>query len=151
MFIYYMNRSVVGEGAYGCVHKPSLQCINPPKPNFDYKDYVSKIMKTKNARIELNEFVVMQELDPNDEYHLGKPEICKPILNENVKKDIEKCKNIKYWMISYNSNANPKKDKFIEMIQKYKKNIDIKEISLSNNNGGMGLRKDSKEYLFICY
>jgi adenine-specific DNA methylase len=63
----------------------------------------------------------------------------------------EKCKNIKYWMISYNSNANPKKDKFIEMIQKYKKNIDIKEISLSNNNGGMGLRKDSKEYLFICY
>jgi hypothetical protein len=54
-------------------------------------------------------------------------------------------------MISYNSNANPKKDKFIEMIQKYKKNIDIKEISLSNNNGGMGLRKDSKEYLFICY
>lgn len=63
----------------------------------------------------------------------------------------EKCKHIKYWMISYNSNANPKKDKFIEMIQKYKKNIDIKEISLTNNNGGMGLRKDSKEYLFICY
>lgn len=63
----------------------------------------------------------------------------------------EKCKNIKYWMISYNSNANPKKDKFIEMIKKYKKNIDIKEVSLSNNNGGMGLRKDSKEYLFICY
>ena len=63
----------------------------------------------------------------------------------------EKFKNIKYWMISYNSNANPKKDKFVEMIQKYKQNIDIKEISLSNNNGGMGLRKDSKEYLFICY
>ena len=63
----------------------------------------------------------------------------------------EKCKNIKYWMISYNSNANPKKDKFIEMIHKYKKNIDIKEICLYNNNGGMGLRKDSKEYLFICH
>ena len=54
-------------------------------------------------------------------------------------------------MISYNSNANPKKDKFIEMIQKYKNNIDIKEISLSSNNGGMGLRKGSNEYLFICY
>ena len=63
----------------------------------------------------------------------------------------EKCKNIKYWMISYNSNANPNKEKFIEMIQKYKKNIDIKEINVTNNNGGMGLRKDSKEYLFICY
>ncbi len=63
----------------------------------------------------------------------------------------EKCKHIKYWMISYNSNATPSKDKFVEMIQKYKKNIDIKEINLSNNNGGMGLRKGSKEYLFICY
>jgi serine/threonine protein kinase len=98
-----MKRLVLGEGAYGCVHKPSLQCINPPKPNFDYKDYVSKIMKTKNAITELNEFVVIQKLDPNDEYHLGKPEICKPILNENVKKDIEKCKNVEVKDI----NANP--------------------------------------------
>lgn len=63
----------------------------------------------------------------------------------------EKFKNIKYWMISYNSNANPKKEKFIEMIHKYKNNIDIKEITLKNNNGGMGLRKNSNEYLFICY
>ena len=62
----------------------------------------------------------------------------------------EKIKNIKYWMISYNSNATPKKEIFIEMIYKYKKNIDIKEIVLKNNNGGMGLRKNSKEYLFIC-
>lgn len=63
----------------------------------------------------------------------------------------DKFKNIEYWMISYNSNANPKKEKFIELIHKYKKNIDIKEINLQSNNGGMGLRKDSKEYLFICY
>jgi serine/threonine protein kinase len=90
-----MKRAVIGEGAYGCVHNPSLQCIDPPKPNFDYKNYVSKIMKTRHARTELNEFVVIQKLDPKDEYHLGVPEICKPKLNDDIKKDIAQCKNIK--------------------------------------------------------
>jgi adenine-specific DNA methylase len=63
----------------------------------------------------------------------------------------EKIKHIKYWMISYNSNATPNKEEFVKIIKKYKNNIQIQEIKLHNNNGGMGLRKDSKEYLFICY
>jgi adenine-specific DNA methylase len=68
-----------------------------------------------------------------------------------LKELFEKCKHIKYWMISYNSNATPTKEVFIEMIKIHKSNIEIKEITLSSNNGGMGLRKNSKEYLFICY
>ena len=63
----------------------------------------------------------------------------------------EKIKDIKYWMISYNSNATPNKEEFVKIINKYKNNIQIQEIKLHNNNGGMGLRKGSKEYLFICY
>lgn len=63
----------------------------------------------------------------------------------------EKIKHIKYWMISYNSNATPNKEEFVKIINKYKNNIQIQEIKLNNNNGGMGLRKGSKEYLFICY
>jgi serine/threonine protein kinase len=91
-----MTRKILGEGAYGCVHKPSIHCKTPPIPSFDYKDYVSKIMKTKNARDELAEFVVIQNIDPNDEYHLGEPILCQPDLNElNVKKEIGKCKYIK--------------------------------------------------------
>ena len=44
-----MKRIIVGEGGYGCVHKPSIHCTKPPTPGFDYKKYVSKIMKTGNA------------------------------------------------------------------------------------------------------
>lgn len=91
-----MKRIIVGEGSYGCVHKPSIHCKTPPKSGFDYNKYVSKIMKTKNAEDELDEFVVIKKIDPNDEYHLGEPILCKPNLDEaNVKDDIKKCKHIK--------------------------------------------------------
>lgn len=91
-----MKRIIVGEGAYGCVHKPSIHCKTPPSPGFDYKKYVSKIMKTKNAEQELAEFVIIGNIDPTDEYHLGQPILCKPNLDEqNVKDDIKRCKYIK--------------------------------------------------------
>lgn len=91
-----MKRLIIGEGSYGCVHKPSIHCETPPTPGFDYKKYVSKIMKTKNARNELAEFVVIKNFDSNNEYHLGEPILCKPNLDEhNVKKEIGKCKYIK--------------------------------------------------------
>ena len=90
-----MNRIIVGEGSYGCVHKPSIHCKNPPSQGFNYDKYVSKIMKTKNAEAELSEFVIMQNIDPSDEYHLGEPIICDPILSTGVKDDIKKCKHIK--------------------------------------------------------
>ena len=90
-----MKRKIVGEGSYGCVHKPSIHCKNPPTQGFNYDNYVSKIMKTKEAVAELSEFVVMQKFDPTNEYHLGKPIMCDPILSTDVKKDISKCKYIK--------------------------------------------------------
>jgi serine/threonine protein kinase len=91
-----MKRNIIGEGSYGCVHKPSIHCKTPPTPNFNYDNYVSKIMETKNAKKELNEFLVIQKIDPTDEYHLGEPILCKPNLNEpNINKDIKKCKHLK--------------------------------------------------------
>ena len=91
-----MKRIILGEGGYGCVHKPSIHCTKPPTPGFDYKKYVSKIMKTRNAEKELAEFVVIKNIDPTDEYHLGQPFLCKPKLDEpNVKTDIGRCKHIK--------------------------------------------------------
>lgn len=91
-----MKRNIIGEGAYGCVHKPSIHCKTLPNPGFDYKKYVSKIMKTKNAEQELAEFVIIKNIDPKDEYHLGQPILCKPNLDEaRVMDDIKKCKHIK--------------------------------------------------------
>jgi len=91
-----MSRIIVGEGAYGCVHKPSLHCLKEPENNFDYSKYVSKIMKNKNAENELKEFVTISKLDTKDKYHLGTPILCKPNLDEkNVRSDIKRCKHIK--------------------------------------------------------
>ena len=91
-----MNRTIIGEGAYGCVHKPSIHCKTPPSPGFNYTNYVSKIMTTKNAKKELAEFLIIKKIDPTNEYHLGFPILCHPnINNKNVTKSIDKCKYIK--------------------------------------------------------
>ena len=109
-----MKRKVVGEGSYGCVHKPSIHCKTLPRPGFNYTNYVSKIMKTKNAQNELDEFVIIKNIDPNDEYHLGSPILCKPDIDEtNVKEDIGHCKYIK----SAEVNANP--DDYRLLVLKY--------------------------------
>jgi len=90
-----MPRKILGEGGYGCVHKPSLHCDKVQAPNFDYNNYVSKLMATKYAEEELREFVTIHKYDPNDDYHLGTPILCSPQL-DNMKeiKDIKKCKHI---------------------------------------------------------
>ena len=93
-----MSRKVIGEGTYGCVHKPSLHCSKAKGigPDFNYKNYVSKIMKTKDAQTELKEFVVIGSYDLINEFHLGPPVLCQPELNDKIiNKDISKCKYIK--------------------------------------------------------
>jgi serine/threonine protein kinase len=95
------QRNVIGEGSYGCVHKPSLRCLRDlknPKKDFkiDYNNYVSKIMKTSDAEAELKEFVVIGSYDPANEYHLGTPILCQPELNDKIiDNDISKCKYVK--------------------------------------------------------
>lgn len=90
-----MKRVIVGEGSYGCVHRPGIHCTTPPKPNFKYSNYVSKIMTNKHAVKELDKFLIVNKIDPTDEYHLGEPILCQPNLNEpSIKKDIGRCKNI---------------------------------------------------------
>ena len=89
------TRKVIGEGSYGCVQDPSLHCTHIPKPNFEYNGYVSKLMKTKRAEEELAEFVKFHRYDPNDEYLLGTPIMCKPDLKEaGVMTDVEQCKKM---------------------------------------------------------
>ena len=99
-----MNRTIIGEGAYGCVHKPSIHCKTPPRKGFNYTNYVSKIMTTKNAQKELDEFVIIKNMDPTNEYHLGSPILCKPNINQSVKQSIEKCKYIKLTDLQANPN-----------------------------------------------
>ncbi len=81
---------VVGEGAFGCVHSPSLHCN--VKDKMDYTDKVSKLMDRKHALKELGEYVGIENADPHHSYYLGKPILCKPDNSEVTKMAMKKCK-----------------------------------------------------------
>ena len=82
---------------------------------------------------------------------LKKSDFTKKKLDDVFTKLFEKSKNIKYWLISYNSKSTPNKEEMTKLIKKYKNNVIFNEYKLKNNNGGMGLKKGSNEYLILCY
>jgi serine/threonine protein kinase len=82
--------TVIGEGTYGCVHKPTLKC---KRGKHNYTRKVSKIMKTQNAKEEMEEYRNISSIDKKREYYLGKPELCEPRSDVPTKKAIAKCEN----------------------------------------------------------
>jgi len=79
----------VAEGAYGCIHRPSLHCEPNVKKN--YRGKVSKLMKTSDAEKELKEYVLIDRADPNHNFYLGKPESCKLGIVPENRNPIQKC------------------------------------------------------------
>ena len=65
---------VIGEGSYGCVHKPSLKCAK--KKNI-YTKKISKLMEEKDAKREMKEYNIIKKFDKTKKYHLGVPTKCK--------------------------------------------------------------------------
>ena len=62
----------------------------------------------------------------------------------------ENSTHIPYWLISYNSKSYPEKKQMIDMIKQHRK-VNVYEYEYTNNYGGKGSRKGTKEYLFYCY
>lgn len=83
---------VIGEGAYGCVHKPSLICKNK---NISYKNKISKIMLSKEAIKELKEYAIISRIDKRNEFYLGMPTTCRVKNTTQAIKAVDKCKHIK--------------------------------------------------------
>ena len=81
---------VIGQGSYGCVHKPSLKCKDS-KIISNYNDKISKIMKDEHAQTEMQEYVGINKIDPDNKYHL-KPEKCDPDYSYEMKESVMKCK-----------------------------------------------------------
>jgi serine/threonine protein kinase len=80
---------VIGEGSYGCVHKPSLTCKN--KPKLSYKNKVSKVLLKSAAKDELQEYKNLKNADKKNDFYVGKPLSCE-IENIPVNIDaIKKC------------------------------------------------------------
>jgi serine/threonine protein kinase len=77
-----MNPIVIGEGTYGCVHKPSLKCV---ENGMDYDNKISKLIHSRDAIKELKEYLVIQDADPSEEFFLGIPNRCNPAqLKRNI-------------------------------------------------------------------
>jgi serine/threonine protein kinase len=81
---------IIGEGKYGCVHKPSLKCKKTRK-TINYKNKISKIMKKSEAEIEMKEYNIMEQIDRAHEYYLGAPLQCSPEKTEAAKKSVKRC------------------------------------------------------------
>ena len=84
---------VVGEGAYGCIHKPSLHCKTGSKKIKSYSGKVSKILTAKHADKELAEYDIIANIDKNNAYYLGKPVECAPEKSDYNETAIAKCKH----------------------------------------------------------
>ena len=84
---------VLGEGTYGCVHKPSLKCKD--RPDISYEGNISKIMDQRNALEELKEYDVIGKVDKNKQYYMGKPEVCSPMVDTETLSEIDKCNWVK--------------------------------------------------------
>ena len=65
--------AVIGKGAYGCVHKPSLRCKTK---KVNYRNKISKIMLKKYADSELKEYKTIQKVDKKQYLYLGEPLKC---------------------------------------------------------------------------
>jgi serine/threonine protein kinase len=98
------KRKVIGEGSYGCVHKPSLNCNTIPEPKFNYDNYVSKLMLNENAKKELKEFLIIDKIDNKNKFHLGNPILCNPKIDKDFKKDIKECSIIDSKKVIENTN-----------------------------------------------
>jgi len=83
---------VIGEGGFGCIHKPSLICNNNKK--IIYKNKVSKLLLTEHAISELNEYMLISQTDKKGEYFLGVPELCVIKTTKTAMKSVQKCKRL---------------------------------------------------------
>lgn len=83
-----MASNVIGEGTYGCVHKPPMKCLNKTRRN---KDNVSKLMTELNAKKEMKEFKLIGLADKDKNVYLGKPSTCKADRVLSNLQSISKC------------------------------------------------------------
>ena len=76
--------NIIGQGTYGCVHRPSLTCSK--KPKVSYHNKTSKLLSKRDATKELKEYKNVSSADPRDEFYLGKPIKCPPdtLVHSNV-------------------------------------------------------------------
>ena len=87
-----LNFNIIGEGSYGCVHKPSLHCSKDTENNIDYTGKISKILLKKDANDEMKSHAQIAIADQEMRHFLGIPELCEPADTEENKSAFKNCK-----------------------------------------------------------
>jgi serine/threonine protein kinase len=68
----------IGEGTYGCIYKPSLECSEKAYNILDYDNLVGKYGALDSNKDELKSTELIEKIDPKNEFHLPTPILCKP-------------------------------------------------------------------------
>jgi len=84
-----MGPAVIGQGSYGCVHKPSLKCKD--ETGITYVNKVSKILSKPDAKKEIAEYSKVSRADKKNQFYLGKPEDCEVDESQFNVNAIRKC------------------------------------------------------------
>ena len=79
---------ILGEGSYGCIHKPSLKCDNK---KINYTNKVSKFMGKIKANEEMKEYKTINKVDKNQDFYTGNPIKCKLERTPMVYTAVKKC------------------------------------------------------------
>ena len=79
--------TVIGEGSYGCVTKPSLKCDTPQ----DYRGRVSKVMLKNDAFDELKEMERLIKIPNIEKYILRMPKLCNPETSTQFYQTLKSC------------------------------------------------------------
>ncbi len=85
---------VIGEGTYGCAHRPPMKCRDEPRRK---KNDISKLMTSTNATKELKEFALIDSADKQTKFYLGKPSKCKPDRILSNIRSIRNCPSGKFY------------------------------------------------------
>jgi serine/threonine protein kinase len=128
--------SVIGEGTYGCVIKPSLKCNKSKSLNYNNK--ISKVMDKSEALIELEEYKQMARIDKHAEYYTGKPEMCVP---ENSAENMNAIKECKY------RDVKDLKKYYLLIMEDGGNNLTVFADSIQYQLLSRNVRADSKEYM----
>lgn len=81
---------VIGQGTYGCVHKPQMKCKNKTRK---VANNVSKLMTKENASDEMREYKMIADADSKKQVYMGKPSKCNVENNELNRNSAKRCRN----------------------------------------------------------
>ena len=84
----------VGEGTYGCVYNPSLQC-NSKSKKYNYTNRVSKVMTKQDALNEMKEYKNINKIKDLNKYAITTPVKCEPVYDIILEESLKQCNNNK--------------------------------------------------------